>query len=444
MDADGAPRRGGGDMPQLFISHAEEDEAIAVEIAGELEKRGFGVWHYKRDTTAGLTYVQQVMEAVKKCECVILIVSKSSMDSHEVDTEVINAYRAKKRFVPVLSGVSHEEFGERRPQWDYVTAAAVSIALPPEGVPAIVDELETGVRGLGIEPEAKPVTCSAYAPRECVAGAPYLVQIWLHDPARAEEVGRMAAEFDSDARPASKLTLKAVRRGASLRFGLEAADIPVASWDTEERAWDGRTESVNFLINAPEESRGVSVVGRVRVSQEQVPVGSLSFMVKIKGGAQTEEEPPAPAPAETLVRYKSAYLCYAYKDRAQVLVRAQALFSAGVSVFMDRSTLRPGDDWQSQVCRMIDQADAFFLFWSKDAAQSGEVRKEVLYALEHQKHDAHGLPTIIPVVLGVPAPPPPPELAHLHFDSEFSYLIGAEEALKKQGKKSPGKSPKKR
>ncbi|HEV7891310.1 MAG TPA: toll/interleukin-1 receptor domain-containing protein [Pyrinomonadaceae bacterium] len=143
-------------MAQLFISHAEEDRASALEIGAALERRGFAVWFYERDCVPGPPYLVQVSEAIAQCEGVILIISPASMDSHQVDAEVSLAFDSRKRFVPVLSGVTYDEFRKRRPDWWLASRAATSVTLPPDGASAILDQIENGVRRLGVNPTPRP------------------------------------------------------------------------------------------------------------------------------------------------------------------------------------------------------------------------------------------------------------------------------------------------
>ena len=43
-------------MATVFISHAEEDQALALDIARGLEQAGYSTWYYERDSSPGLSY----------------------------------------------------------------------------------------------------------------------------------------------------------------------------------------------------------------------------------------------------------------------------------------------------------------------------------------------------------------------------------------------------
>jgi hypothetical protein len=107
----------------------------------------------------------------------------------------------------------------------------------------------------------------------------------------------------------------------------------------------------------------------------------------------------------------------AQQDRVEVLRRAQVFSAVGVEYFADVMSLRSGELWESEIYRRIDDADVFMLFWSEAARQSAWVEREWRYALT-----VKGLEFIYPVVLELPMPPPPMELASLHFRTSLAYL----------------------
>jgi hypothetical protein len=93
----------------------------------------------------------------------------------------------------------------------------------------------------------------------------------------------------------------------------------------------------------------------------------------------------------------------------------------GIDCSTDVLSLRAGDRWETQLHRLIDEADIFLLFWSASARQSEWVEREWRYALGlGREHFIH------PVTLEMPPPSPPPELAHLHFMDSLAYFIQPE------------------
>ncbi len=94
-----------------------------------------------------------------------------------------------------------------------------------------------------------------------------------------------------------------------------------------------------------------------------------------------------------------------------------------IDFFQDLMDLEPGQRWEQELYRHIDESDLFLLFWSSHARASEWVRRELKYALQRQGPDGALPPAIHPIILeGPPPPPPPPELSHLHFDDYLLYL----------------------
>lgn len=146
-------------MSQIFISHVEEDESIALEIAHGLEAAGYSTWYYERDSLPGVSYLDQIDEAIEHCQAVVVIISLASLSSWQVDKEVERAHESGKHFVPVLSGVKHIEFQTRKRGWRMAMGANTSISVPADGASSIVPRIVGGLRRLVINSE-EPVPSS--------------------------------------------------------------------------------------------------------------------------------------------------------------------------------------------------------------------------------------------------------------------------------------------
>jgi hypothetical protein len=136
---------------QVFISHAEEDAATALEIAKNLENNDYRAWYYERDSVPGQSYIIKTSQAIEQSQAVILIISPHSMRSHQVHTEVITAHEAGKPFIPVLKDVTHLEFQSCQPEWRRVMVAAASISIPKQGISEILPRILKGLMELGVK-----------------------------------------------------------------------------------------------------------------------------------------------------------------------------------------------------------------------------------------------------------------------------------------------------
>jgi hypothetical protein len=128
-------------------------------------------------------------------------------------------------------------------------------------------------------------------------------------------------------------------------------------------------------------------------------------------------------------RYHTAFVSYASKDRERVLPRVQALAAARIKVFQDFIELEPGERWERELYKHIDECDVFFLFWSQAAKASKWVCEETKYAHARQGENDERPPEIIPIIIeGPPPPEPPPELNFLQFNDKYLYLLKGVEA----------------
>ena len=137
-------------MSRIFISYAEEDRAITNDIAKGLEAVGYTTWYYERDSVPGPSYLLQMGEAIDEAEVLVLIVSPSSIPSNQVTSEVIRAHEKNKPFIPLLYGISHEEFQRRAPIWRQALGAFTSLGFTTEEMPRIILQIVDGLNAMGI------------------------------------------------------------------------------------------------------------------------------------------------------------------------------------------------------------------------------------------------------------------------------------------------------
>ena len=121
-------------MPDVFISCVEEDLALALALSEGLEAAGFTTWCYERHSVPGPSYLLQTGQAIEECRAFLILLSRASLDSSQIDREVVRALETGKHFIPVLSGVAHAEFQVRRPEWRQAIGGATSILVPADGV----------------------------------------------------------------------------------------------------------------------------------------------------------------------------------------------------------------------------------------------------------------------------------------------------------------------
>ncbi|MFH1532235.1 MAG: Hsp70 family protein [Pseudomonadota bacterium] len=276
---------------------------------------------------------------------------------------------------------------------------------------------------VALEPDAGEtdlVDCTIFAPPSARPGDVFMVQASVHTPMEADVAEAVAREFDEEAEHrAVKSLLEEVERGARLVLHLTMRGLIIED-PVQELVWRGRPEAVQFEIEVPESHRLGPVIGKLRVCRGQVPLGHLCFKLSV---VESRASPRLEAAGEEAVRYRRAFASYASDDRVVVLQRVQILVAAGIEVFQDVRSLRPGQQWERELYRHIDECDLFLLFWSKAASESDWVLKEVRHALARQE-DPDAPPEILPIILeGPPIVSPPADLAHLHFDDPLIYIL---------------------
>lgn len=271
-------------------------------------------------------------------------------------------------------------------------------------------------------PVADAVDAAVYCPPRVARRSSFLVQVFLYLPEQAQEAAERALEADAQARRRQSFTLPLdLAPGTRVDIRLDMPGLTVSEPDAVV-VWRQRTAGVQFQVDVPADA-AERAIGNVRFAIAGVPAGTMRFQVDI-GAADAPADAPALCEAEA-VRYRRAFASYASKDRAEVLRRVQAFKIAGISVFQDVLDLSPGDRWERELYRRIDDCDVFLLFWSNAASQSVWVGKEIAYALARKEGIA-----IQPVPIeGPPIVPPPASLQGLHFnDALLAHIAVADTA----------------
>jgi hypothetical protein len=83
----------------LFISYASEDKTIADAVCARLESAGIRCWIAPRDITAGKSYGEAIIEAIREVKAMVLVFSSSANASVHIPKEV---ERAVSKGVPII------------------------------------------------------------------------------------------------------------------------------------------------------------------------------------------------------------------------------------------------------------------------------------------------------------------------------------------------------
>jgi molecular chaperone DnaK (HSP70) len=258
------------------------------------------------------------------------------------------------------------------------------------------------------------IHCTAFAPPSVARGETFLLQVFAHLPDAAGRASTLARDFDPSTGCRGSASLVAqVLEGQLLSFDLILVG-GAADTARESLRWRGRTQSVQFLVTAGTADSLSAVLGRVTVSLDTVPIGQIGFKIALATGADRLR----PEPLGTFDRFRLFFISYAAKDRPEVVKRVQMLPRLGKEFRQDLLSLDPGDRWEKKLYELIRECDATLLFWSSNAKASEWVLKECLYCI-----DVKGIDRLLPVIIELPPPLPPPELAELHMNDKLLYFI---------------------
>lgn len=100
------------------------------------------------------------------------------------------------------------------------------------------------------------------------------------------------------------------------------------------------------------------------------------------------------------------FLAHASEDKAVVRSLHHRLVQSGVRAWMDEVDLLPGQDWQSEIARVLAESDFVIACISRNSVRkNGYVQKELRTALGLQAARSPGSIYLIPVVLDGSEPP---------------------------------------
>ena len=164
---------------------------------------------------------------------------------------------------------------------------------------------------------------------------------------------------------------------------------------------------LDFRLRARPELTGTSSNGHLTFMVEGVIVADISISIYVGDRVMTAEMVNAQGRP-----YRSIFCSYSRQDTCVVKHVERACKALGIDYLRDVVSLRSGEPWQPALLSMIERADIFQLFWSRNAVRSKYVEDEWRYALRLGREPSR---FIRPVYWMEPMPPPPPELEHLSF-----------------------------
>jgi TIR domain len=270
------------------------------------------------------------------------------------------------------------------------------------------------------------VNCTLFAPQEAISGNQFLIQVFTHTDKQTKLIDKMArlADDKSSRRGTSRLP-EVIKWNTKIVFNLILQGL-IVDEPSLSINWLGEIVFVQFGIEVPNDFQTSDLIGKVIIAKNSIPIGQIKFKIKILSIKSDLYALQAENSSNKMRRFENAFISYASQDRQEVLKRVQMLNLMSLKFFQDVLTLEPGQRWEKEINKYIDNCDVFFLFWSKAASQSEWVMKEVSYANNKKGNNWDSSPEIIPVIIeGPPLVKPPEELNFLHFNDRFVYFINS-------------------
>ncbi len=312
------------------------------------------------------------------------------------------------------------------PARDRALSAFAELAMSPESI----DELETLIAvPIALDDN---VQFTVYRPRAIDPGRWHQLLAFAHLAERRpgeddlpdpiEEVQRQAAAVLGDKAknyaPVIQDSGAAIPAEGELTFVPEFPGIEVNP-PRRSFMWLESVHREEFRIRAGRELDGKMVRGRVTVFLGSIVIAEVACAVRVDASR------PEPKREPTSVRaYRKIFASYSHRDLEVVNQFETYARALGDEYLRDWVHLRTGEVWTDRLCQLIEQADAFQLFWSRNSMHSGFVRQEYEHAL------SLGRPSFVrPTYWEDPMPTapglPPEALLRLHFQKLGGGLVGA-------------------
>jgi hypothetical protein len=266
-------------------------------------------------------------------------------------------------------------------------------------------------------------TFTSHYPREVALHEEDRLLVFIALEATAAQVEAMAAERlgtrHGEYRVARAPTPTKLKRGARLTI---IPNLPGFRFDpvSVTAEWLFDIQCYEFRLRAEDAQPGLAVNGYITILEGPVLRGEIPMAIFVG----TTHQPPAGSEHFTRAdvrAYRDTFPSYSRKDE-HVVHACETVVEAGGDRFLrDVRKLRSGEEWEPRLLELIDQADVFQLFWSRNAAESPQVEREWRHALTLRPER----PNFIRPVYWSPKPYPiPPELQPINLGRLYPEILG--------------------
>lgn len=96
-------------MAEFFISYSRADSAFADRLYTALVGRGYTAWMDREKLEGGQRFTPEISKQIRECQCVLVLLSPTSITSDWVEKEVQYAHNINKVIIP-LDIASHDPY----------------------------------------------------------------------------------------------------------------------------------------------------------------------------------------------------------------------------------------------------------------------------------------------------------------------------------------------
>ena len=89
----------------VFVSYSSRDKTVADALVATLERAQIRCWYAPRDIRPGTIYGEAILDGLRECRALVVIVSASSVASQQVLREVERAVHYGLTVVPFRNGI---------------------------------------------------------------------------------------------------------------------------------------------------------------------------------------------------------------------------------------------------------------------------------------------------------------------------------------------------
>jgi TIR domain/von Willebrand factor type A domain len=184
---------------------------------------------------------------------------------------------------------------------------------------------------------------------------------------------------------------------------------------THEVAWYEDIQEVEFRFRAPGSLAGETRIGSVDIQSSGLPIAQIPIAIRLRrleAVGQSQNDPDGWVDHQGSLP-NAIFASYSHADRDVVQACAKAYRALGIDLYVDRESLTAGHEWHPALLRLIEESDAFQLYWSDASSNSVYVQQEYRHALSLR--NLKGDIFVRPLYWHEPMPPPPNDLSAIHF-----------------------------